>query len=525
MIVSGGFPVTVPGPNDPGIPGSGDGAAEAFGALLAMLLPGPQATPLPEARGGEAWSEAAGGDDAAETVMAAQEEEAVTETGEREEPETMEAVIAAPVGATGGYREVGAAAAAAVAASASGMPAEAAAVDANPPIDRPARESGRHGTGHAATGSEDPYRTISPDSTPAASVVVDGGTGDAVIRALREAVAAVTGSAAPVAADGGQVAAPVTMPATRAGDSADAILEPAATAEPADLMPASREVPKRIEAAQAALELGRSVQAIIADAEVVRIAVAADGRPAGDQAADLPPQVDADVRPPVEIDAAPDLPATETVEASMAGGFRREAPDRDQERSESGQPARPAVREPAAAERGMTFGQQFVESNGNVVRTPTGDDIGTGGTRAGTELRQPSSEPPAPASHATVRMAVGDGEARVRVAVRGDSVTATVTVEAGHAAALASRVEDLRQGLRDQGFSEAKVIIRSVDQPAEIAASQRVQVAPEDGRPRMPEARNDRDAGTGHREDAGHGRHAQERERQQRRSHREEEKR
>jgi hypothetical protein len=86
------------------------------------------------------------------------------------------------------------------------------------------------------------------------------------------------------------------------------------------------------------------------------------------------------------------------------------------------------------------------------------------GARPTAEVRRtaaPPAAPPSPTSQVTVELdAERTGAQRVRVAVRGDVVHATVVTDQRGVEAMRPRLDDLRHALEGQGFREAHVQVR-----------------------------------------------------------------
>lgn len=67
-----------------------------------------------------------------------------------------------------------------------------------------------------------------------------------------------------------------------------------------------------------------------------------------------------------------------------------------------------------------------------------------------------------PTSHATLDLALGDGTTgRLRVAVRGDVVHATILAEGAAAVMLERELPALRRSLADRGFPDAQLTVRA----------------------------------------------------------------
>lgn len=90
----------------------------------------------------------------------------------------------------------------------------------------------------------------------------------------------------------------------------------------------------------------------------------------------------------------------------------------------------------------------------------------------GHRTAEPRSAPPSPTSQVTVELdAEQTGAQRVRVAVRGDVVHATVVTDRGGVEAMRPQLDDLRHALEGQGFREAHVQLRVATDATSAVAS------------------------------------------------------
>ncbi len=447
MNIGGIFPVSVPGPNDPGMPGSGDGAAEAFAALLSFLVPGRGAA--------EEGGETSDGSGTAVATVEAEEDEVPGDDVAAVVASTAVAVAPTPVGTA--------------------------------VIPEKSVTGGFLASSEAATASDAVPAGVQASTSDSA----DGDFTGQVVRALREAVSApAVSETAPVAAD--------------VKDVDHAVAEPIGESSAMEPM---------IDAETVAIRVGRIVQAVVA------------GAPAGVDVVKSMPTGDVDRS---EADSG-------TGEASVAGSAdgtgielgaevaaEYSGDDNERESTDGGNESPVATLEvKEGPPRSATV--DAVASPRVELRQPSSPAAPVSGNAEVGSSQRPNAELPKmgqPTSHATVRMDVGGSEARVRVAVRGETVTATVTVDAADAPLLSSRIDELKQGLREQGFQEARVVIRSVES-ADAVSGQRIGVALDDIRQRSGELRMERSGGSDQREETGNERSAPERERQQRRSNRE----
>ena len=79
----------------------------------------------------------------------------------------------------------------------------------------------------------------------------------------------------------------------------------------------------------------------------------------------------------------------------------------------------------------------------------------------GSQTTEPPAAPPSPTSQVTIELdAERTGVQRVRVAVRGDVVHATLVTDRGGVEAMRPQLDDLRHALEGQGFREAHVQVR-----------------------------------------------------------------
>ncbi len=130
-----------------------------------------------------------------------------------------------------------------------------------------------------------------------------------------------------------------------------------------------------------------------------------------------------------------------------------------------------------AADAGMTVAAEDLggASGGEaVLRTVSGTPLSVAGAREAAAPTVPRvtiapppttpapTTPPAPTSHATLDLALGDGTTgRLRVAVRGDVVHATILAEGTAAMMLERELPSLRRSLTDRGFADAQLTVRS----------------------------------------------------------------
>lgn len=96
----------------------------------------------------------------------------------------------------------------------------------------------------------------------------------------------------------------------------------------------------------------------------------------------------------------------------------------------------------------------------------------------GSELADPGprtlpepKEAPAPTAHATIELdAAKTGASRIRIAVQGDQVRATITASDAGLASLDRQLPELRRSLEERGFSDVRLAVRA-QQHAGSAAS------------------------------------------------------
>lgn len=98
--------------------------------------------------------------------------------------------------------------------------------------------------------------------------------------------------------------------------------------------------------------------------------------------------------------------------------------------------------------------------------------LGASAEMAAPQVEAPSPAP-APSSSVTIQLDPGTtGATRLRVALRGDVVHATIVADAVGAGALALRMPELQRALRDRGFADAQLTVRTqgVEGTATLAA-------------------------------------------------------
>ncbi len=107
-------------------------------------------------------------------------------------------------------------------------------------------------------------------------------------------------------------------------------------------------------------------------------------------------------------------------------------------------------------------GTTFIETM-RTARGTVGADAGPGAA-----AHEPATPAKAmqPSSQVTLELDPAMGAGRVRVAIRGDTVHATIIAADGNVAALNDQVHELRRALESRGFAEAHVAVRSPDSAA-----------------------------------------------------------
>lgn len=102
---------------------------------------------------------------------------------------------------------------------------------------------------------------------------------------------------------------------------------------------------------------------------------------------------------------------------------------------------------------------------------------------------EPPAPPPQPESQVTLVLdSASSGANRIRVALRGDVVHATIVADVAAAVALTQRLPELQRSLRDRGFSEAQLSVRvlgaeTVAAPAAIRPESAATSGQADARP------------------------------------------
>lgn len=198
-------------------------------------------------------------------------------------------------------------------------------------------------------------------------------------------------------------------------------------------------------------------------------------------AADAAPTMDAEA--PVVPDATESTPATGSRQHAREAapvpaaprdeqGATNERRDRD-ERAGGGDPPLHRDHGAANAPAASSWSTHAAVARGETVSR----HVDAPAVHAPATVRTPD-EPmrgAGPTSHVTVQLD-GDtlGANRVRVAVRGDSVRATVFADEGKASSLAAHLPELRRALEEHGFADARVTIQAeaaVDRSSPIAAA------------------------------------------------------
>jgi hypothetical protein len=170
--------------------------------------------------------------------------------------------------------------------------------------------------------------------------------------------------------------------------------------------------------------------------------------------------------------AVPDRDAPPTIRASADGGTEPATP-----RGAAAADAAEVIRQVEGADdrpvapSGADPEAAGAEAPGRAVSVPPAvgggaRELPAGSTRTAPPApllpAEPPPAPPVPTSHATVDLALGDGlTGRLRVAVRGDVVHATILAEGAAAVVLDRELPGLRRALAERGFPEAQVTVRA----------------------------------------------------------------
>ena len=144
-------------------------------------------------------------------------------------------------------------------------------------------------------------------------------------------------------------------------------------------------------------------------------------------------------------------PASPQGEHDTTGDHRQDAPG--EERQLVATPPSEGVEAPVSMARGPWPGSETPTLSKRVdVATPT---------TTVHQTTEPPAAPPSPTSQVTIELdAERTGVQRVRVAVRGDVVHATLVTDRGGVEAMRPQLDDLRHALEGQGFREAHVQVR-----------------------------------------------------------------
>lgn len=200
-----------------------------------------------------------------------------------------------------------------------------------------------------------------------------------------------------------------------------------------------------------------------------------------------------------EANAKPPQPVEPTIAEPLAppGAVVTRTPGSDQGRP-SGQGDRQERRDgheesrhrldasaaPAAAEPSPSSWSSALSSE---MRPGTGIAVGGDTAPVGAAAYVPRSDPaPAAASTSQVTMDLDPAVGvlgKIRVAVRGDAVFATITTQNTDATALGQRAHELRQALEQRGFNDARVTVRTPgtdDAPAAVIATSVSDLRPRD---------------------------------------------
>lgn len=142
-----------------------------------------------------------------------------------------------------------------------------------------------------------------------------------------------------------------------------------------------------------------------------------------------------------------------------------------------------------------------------------GDDaggpfVGRSGEAAPMAASAGRGEAPVPTSHVTLDLDPAIGAGRIRVAVRGDAVHATIIATEQGAPTLGAQVKELQRALEERGFSEAHVSIRSTgDAPVTVSSAPGARAA-DDLRARESRSGGQQDESESHRSPRGQQRDA-----------------
>jgi len=344
------------------------------------------------------------------------------------------------------------------------------------PVDVRHAEKAPEATSHAADGAvpaEPPARTESAESRESAESAVPveaevrprtPGQGDAMVPA--PATPSIHTSAHVLAApphqsaQGGEAPAaeaPSARPAPAAGPSTSAMRQPApsASATAAGVLAAMHAA--RESSVMPPVVLPDEMLAAVATSATVAVPVAS-GRAPSEPVPDAPPAM-------VEPMGSPDSTATRgervvarpvvvVADGGGAGSAGQRAPDHGAERDRP----RLVATTDAAAEPTLSLRTPFAVG----APSPGADSAPTVVTLPAAAPADDAPQARVATSHVTVELDVEQsGAERVRVAVRGDVVHATVVTDRGGVDAMRPQLDQLRHALEGQGFREAHVQVRS----------------------------------------------------------------
>ncbi|MEO5798612.1 MAG: flagellar hook-length control protein FliK, partial [Gemmatimonadales bacterium] len=161
-------------------------------------------------------------------------------------------------------------------------------------------------------------------------------------------------------------------------------------------------------------------------------------------------------------DSAPAMPAS----ARPRGELVAEAPAAEQlsgEHESSGSEHGNAQRERSERRAAVSDQSSSWSTNAGGSTTATRAESAATVVKDGVAARQPEEAPKLaqPTSHVTLQLDKDTlGASRIRVAVRGDTVRATILAEDGKVAALTAQLPELRRALEERGFTQARVTIQ-----------------------------------------------------------------
>ncbi|MES2305369.1 MAG: flagellar hook-length control protein FliK [Gemmatimonadota bacterium] len=310
---------------------------------------------------------------------------------------------------------------------------------------------------------------LPPATSPSPAAAAPGTVGEsALVQAVTELLEGLTAPATPAidpalvdipvhAADASPTAAKASAAVLPAGvvvTALDVAVEQPAVTTPIRGESSRRETADQAESATGS-DIGTTAPSRAATPVVATLATAAGASPSR-EASTRTPLAARPLHDPAPVASTTDRSSDEMVTGAIAP--EAQAGEHESSSSEHGNAQRErAARHTPAAERSVSW-----SSSAGVVNTASADDSTTVTKEvAGTRLPDEAPKTAQPTSHVTLQLDKETlGASRIRVAVRGDTVRATILAEDGKAAALTAQLPELRRALEERGFTQARVTIQ-----------------------------------------------------------------